>query len=70
MTKLAFEETLISAWQQSLVNNSNAIELEGKFYSVLWTSKRGLRQVDFVYEGQEIRESPQNPDAKSRAQIR
>ena len=66
MTELFFEETLIAVWQQALMNNAKSVELEGKSYRVLRTSKRRLRQVDFVYEGKEIRGLEQNPDAKSR----
>ena len=31
-----------------------------------WTPKRGLRQVDFTFEGNEIRGLEQNPQTKSR----
>jgi len=34
--------------------------------SVRRTPKRGLRQVDFVFEGSEIRGLEQNPQTKSR----
>lgn len=35
-------------------------------YPILRTSKRRLQQVDFKFDGQEIRGLEQNPDTKSR----
>jgi len=66
MTIRSFEAALVSVWQQTLVDQAKTVELAGKSYPVLRTSKRRLREVDFVYEGQEIRGLEQNPDAKSR----
>jgi hypothetical protein len=42
------------------------VELSTKRYPVRRTPKRGLRQVDFMFEGNEIRALEQNPDTKSR----
>jgi hypothetical protein len=63
---LSFEETLIEVWRQSLVENATVVELDGSRYPVRRTPKRGLRQVDFVFEGSEIRGLEQNPDTRSR----
>lgn len=63
---ISFEDTLISVWQQALVADAKTVELEGKSCPVLRTSKRRLRQVDFVYDECELRGLEQNPDAKSR----
>jgi hypothetical protein len=57
----SFEETLIEVWRQSLVENGTVVELDGSRYPVRRTPKRGLRQVDFVFEGNEIRGLEQNP---------
>jgi hypothetical protein len=62
---LSFEETLIEVWRQSLVENATVVELDGSRYPVRRTPKRGLRQVDFVFDGTEIRGLEQNPDTKS-----
>ena len=62
----SFEQMLIDIWRQALVENANTVELEKERYSVRRTPKRGLRQVDFVFDGNEIRELQQNPDTKSR----
>ena len=62
---LSFEETLIEVWRQSLVENAMVVELDGSRYPVRRTPKRGLRQVDFIFEGNEIRGLEQNPETKS-----
>lgn len=63
---LSFEETLIEVWRQTLVEDAKAVELEAKHYPVRRTPKRGLRQVDFVFDGNEIRGLEQNPQTNSR----
>lgn len=64
--KSSFEETLIEVWRQALVENARAVELGKERYPVRRTPKRGLRQVDFVFDGNEIRGLEQNPKTKSR----
>ena len=64
--KPTFEETLIDVWRQTLVNDAKTVELGTERYAVRRTSKRKLREVDFVYDGQEIRGLEQNPQTKSR----
>jgi hypothetical protein len=61
-----FEQTLIEVWRQALLENATVVELDGSRYPVRRTPKRGLRQVDFVSEGNEIRGLEQNPDTRSR----
>jgi hypothetical protein len=63
---LSFEEALIEVWRQALVENSKFVELGIERYPVRRTPKRRLRQVDFVFEGNEIRGLEQNPQTKSR----
>jgi hypothetical protein len=63
---LSFEQTLIEVWRQALVENAKAVELGSDRYPVRSTPKRGLRQVDFTFEGKEIRGLEQNPETKSR----
>jgi len=46
--------TLIEVWRQALVENADVVELGTERYPVR-TPKRGLRQVDFVFEGNEVR---------------
>src|ERR1700722_14333058 len=61
-----FEQALVEVWRQVLIENASVVELGGKRYSVRITPRKGLRQVDFVFDGNEIRRLEQNPDTKSR----
>lgn len=63
---LSFEQALVEVWRQALVENAKAVKVGGESYPVRRTAKRGLRQVDFVFDGNEIRGLEQNPDTKSR----
>src|ERR1700688_4004226 len=62
----SFEQALIEVWRQALVENAKSVELGSECYAVRSTPKRRLRQVDFVFEGNEIRGLEQNPLTKSR----
>lgn len=64
--KSSFEETVVEVWRQVLVENAKFVELGTERYRVQRTPKRGLRQVDFVFEGNEIRGLEQNPATGSR----
>jgi hypothetical protein len=61
----SFEETLVEGWRQALVEHTTVVELDGSPYPVRLTPKRGLRRVDFIFDGNEIRGLEQNPDTKS-----
>jgi len=62
----SFEQALTEVWRQALVENAKAVKLGGESYLVHRTPKRGLRQVDFMFDGTEIRGLEQNPETKSR----
>jgi hypothetical protein len=62
----SFEQTLIEVWRQSLVENAKVVVLGTGRYPVRQTPKRHLREVDFVFEGNEIRGLEQSPETKSR----
>ena len=64
--KPSFEQTLIEVWRQALAEDAKTVELGTERYAVRRTSKRRLREVDFVFEGQEIRGLEQNPQTTSR----
>lgn len=64
--KLSFEQTLIEVWRQAIVENARSVELGTERYPARRTPKRGLRQVDFTFDGNEIRGLEQNPQTKSR----
>ena len=65
-TMMSFEETLIEVWRQAFAENAKAVVLDGERYQITRTSKRKLRQVDFTFDGKDIRGLEQNPDTKSR----
>ena len=60
MTKLTFQEVLLEVWRQTLVENAKSVTLGAESYPVRRTPKRGLAQVDFVFDGNEIRGIEQN----------
>jgi hypothetical protein len=49
--KLSFKETLIEVWQQALIENARTVKLGEKRYLSGELPKRGLRQVDFAFDG-------------------
>lgn len=63
---MKLEEALVAVWRQVLKENANLVELEGRKFSVLRTQRRRLRQVDFDFEGENLRGIEQNPETKSR----
>jgi hypothetical protein len=65
MMNLSLEQTLIEVWRQALVEDSKSVVLGPERYPVRRTPKRGLRQVDFVFDGNEVRGLEQNPHNKS-----
>lgn len=59
-------EALLSVWRQAMIENPKVVVLDGKSYPVRRTARRNLRQVDFTFDGLEIRGLEQNPETKSR----
>jgi hypothetical protein len=62
----SFEQALIEVWRQALVENAKVVQIGEERYPVRRTPKRGLRQVDFMFDGNEVRGLEQNPETKSR----
>src|ERR1700674_5435266 len=62
----SLEDALLTVYQQSLVENRKTVSLEEKSFPVRLTAKRKLKQVDFQYDGKELRGLEQNPETKSR----
>ena len=60
------EETLINIWRQAMVEDVRAVELDGRRYGVQQTSRHRLRQVDFSFDGKDMRGLEQNPETGSR----
>ena len=63
---LSLEDALLAVHQQALVENKKSVSLDSKMFPVRSTAKRKLRQVDFEFDGRELRGSEQNPETKSR----
>ena len=63
---LSLEDALLTVYEQSLVENRKTVLLEDRSFPVRVTAKRKLKQVDFQYEGKELRGLEQNPETKSR----
>jgi hypothetical protein len=61
-----FEEAIIEVWRQAFADGAKSVILGANHYPILRTSKRKLRQVDFQFDGKEVRGLEQNPDIKSR----
>ena len=62
----SFEQTLVEVWRQALLESAKVVKVGGESYPVRRTPKRGLRQVNFIFDGKEIRGLEQNPETKSR----
>src|SRR5208337_5462653 len=61
----SFEQTLVEVWRQTLVQNAKTVILGEKLFPIWRTPKKGLRQVDFVLDGNEFRGLEQNLQTKS-----
>src|ERR1700730_16485157 len=62
----SFDQTLIDVWRQVLVEDAKIIELGTERFPARQTPTSRLRQVDFVFDGNQIRGLEQNPKTKSR----
>jgi hypothetical protein len=62
----SLEETLTSVWRQALVEDAKSVTLENRSFPVRRTSRSRLREVDFQYEGHQLRGLEQNPETASR----
>jgi hypothetical protein len=63
---LDFNQGLVSVWRQTLVDGAKYVQIGDEQYPVRETSRRRLKQVDFLFSGHELRGLEQNPDTKSR----
>ena len=62
----SLKEVLASVWRQVLVEDARSVEIEGYIYPIKGTARLGLKQVDFRFDGKNLRGLEQNPDTKSR----
>ncbi len=63
---MTLAETLISVWQQVLVEEKAAFELEGVTFPVDRTRARKLRAVQFTCDAHRLDGIEQNPETDSR----
>jgi hypothetical protein len=63
---MMLEEAMVEVWRQALVEGAGNVELGGEKFAVRETPRKGLREVDFVFEGQALRGLEQNPKTESR----
>jgi len=63
---ITLEDALLTVWRQSLLENRRSIVLESDSFPVRTTAKRKLKQIDFRFDGRDLRGLEQNPDTKSR----
>ena len=66
MTESPLESALVTVWQQSLVDNALSVTVAGEAFPVRTTAKQKLKQIDFSFEGRELRGLEQSPKTKSR----
>ena len=66
MSTADYEAVLLTVWEQSLIRKARSVVIDGDIFPVQTTAKQGLKQIDFQFEGHEIRALQQNPDTKSR----
>ena len=59
-------DILVSVWRQALLEDAPEVEVESRRSAVRRTSRHRLRQVDFLFDGQELRGLEQNPQTRSR----
>jgi hypothetical protein len=63
---ISLKHAFLAVWRQSLVENKKTISLAGDTFPVRSTAKRKLKQIDFQFQGSDLRGLEQNPDTKSR----
>lgn len=62
----SLEETLISVWQQAMVDDAKTVKVGDRISPVRRTSRSRLREVDFSFEDRTLRGLEQNPETSSR----
>jgi len=63
---MTLSDTLVSVWQQALADESATVTLDSGSYRVTRTRSRGLRIVEFQYEGRQLTGIEQNPETASK----
>jgi hypothetical protein len=63
---MTFEEAVLSVWRQALVEKQKTVAIGDESFPVRSTAKKEFKQIDFRFDGRELRGLEQNPDTKSR----
>lgn len=63
--RTSLSEALISTWQQVLVEERSAVQLQGRTFSVGRTHRQALRTVEVVVDDRRFQGIEQNPDTAS-----
>ncbi len=63
---MTLSDTLISIWQQALANEASAVTIDECHHRVTRTRSKGLRVVEFDYEGRHFTGIEQNPGTVSK----
>jgi hypothetical protein len=66
MSEWEFEQVLLAVWDQALVQQAKTVTVLGDTFPVRTTQKAKLKQIDFRFDGRDIRGLEQNPSTKSR----
>ena len=62
---MTLDGALLRVWRSTMVEDAPAVELEGQAFPVRTTPKKRLREVDFVFNRQQLRGLEQNPETGS-----
>src|SRR6267143_5715631 len=63
---MSLEDALLHVWRLSLVESNKIVTIERESFPVRSTAKRKLKQIDFQFDGKDLRGLEQNPNTKSR----
>jgi len=61
-----FEACIVSVWKQVLVQSAKRVVVGDDSYAVRRTARSKLAQVDFEFQGEQLRGLEQNPKTQSR----
>jgi hypothetical protein len=62
----SLEETLVSVWRQAMAEEAKSVIVGDQKFPVRRTNRSRLSEVDFRFEGHELRGLEQNPETGSR----
>src|SRR2546429_3993385 len=66
---MSLEDALLNVWRQSLVENKKTVTLEEESFPVRSTAKRKLKQIDFQFDGKDLRGPEQNPEDRKSTRL-